>query len=182
MKTSLCLITLLFVGSCGFAQQYPFQLTLTRFVEAGEFSEQQAVQTIESSSVIKPSAIAQYKAGQSVLLQPGFVAHSGSLFMATIGPVERPGIGKAEGSLSVSAYPNPFVDQVLIEYILTQSERVGYELRTSQGQLVHQTAASQQSEGSHQVTLTGTGLAAGVYLYQIQIGARSYTLRLVKRD
>ncbi|GAB3882645.1 hypothetical protein GCM10028825_05690 [Spirosoma agri] len=161
------------------AQQYPQRLILDRSTITS--GDQRAVEAIIASNQLRQGATAHYTAGQSITLQPGFVAQAGSVFTATVSVVSS--TTSREGSdLSARAYPNPFIDQTTIEYRLPLGGSVRHRLTDAKGQEIRQLEAiSEQSSGVHQLQLEGSALPAGVYLYQLQVGPESRTLRLIKR-
>ena len=181
MKIPLCSIGLLLSGSV-FAQEYAQQLTISQSVLVGAFSEQKATQFIAAKNAVSSGATALYTAGQSVTLQPGFIAQAGSVFKATVEPVVSSLAKSDVPGLSVRAYPNPFVDQATVEYSLPLGGAVHHTLIDAKGQVVRQSEeVIEQSVGIHQNQIEGSNLPAGVYLYQLQAGSQTRTLRLVKK-
>ena len=184
MKISLCLISLLLVSSSVAAQTYASQLTISQAVTARALSKQKAAQTIVARNVIGQKAMATYTAGQSIQLQPGFTAQAGSVFTASIGPTStshRTAEAGGELSFSVRAYPNPFRQTTLIEYVLPQAGQVAFTLTDEQGRILRQEIeASPRQAGLQEVSLTADTLMDGVYFYQIQVNGQQRVIRLLK--
>lgn len=182
MKLVLFLSILLLGSHVVVAQEYPEKLQIRQAVVAKSVNEQKAVQTIEASNQISSTAKAVYAAGQSVILQPGFVAQAGAVFSARIESVRSLASASDIPALSVRAYPNPFQDQTTIEYFLPQSGPVCYRLLDMSGQTVQQgQAKDEQPVGLRQMQLDGERLPAGIYLYRLQTEQGTRTIRLIKQ-
>ncbi|MBO0950623.1 T9SS type A sorting domain-containing protein [Fibrella forsythiae] len=182
MKKQLLVLALVLTTGITHGQNYAQELTLMQPVEAGSVVDQKAIRTITARHRVSQGSITFYTAGQSVLLQPGFVAQAGAVFQAMIGPMTMTGLEETESMLSLRAFPNPFVQHTTLEYTLPTSGRVQHLLVDSQGKVVQQINAEVgESAGVHQARFDGTGLPAGVYLYRIQVGTRSKILRLLKQ-
>ena len=79
MKQLLIVPTFLLACAGAFAQGEARTATLTQSVPAGTVHEDRAIH-LTATNVVEASATARYTAGQSVTLQPGFVAQAGSVF------------------------------------------------------------------------------------------------------
>lgn len=75
-------------------------------------------------------------------------------------------------------YPNPFNPSTIISYSLPSSSSVVLKLYDLQGREVKTLVNEQQSAGNHQVPLSATGLASGVYFYQLQAGDKVQAKKL----
>lgn len=71
------------------------------------------------------------------------------------------------GLLIVSADPNPFRSRTAIQYALGVPGQVSLEVYDIQGRLVERRALGVRDVGTHSVTLSGEGRAAGVYHYRL---------------
>lgn len=179
-KTLLILSLMLLASRLSSAQDTPQQVTIYHSVESGNISQQQAVETILAHNMVNRGATALYTAGQSITLQPGFIAQAGSVFKAWIGVVNS--VNPDVAGLSLRAYPNPFVEQTTIEFVLPHGGRVEHALLNMTGQLIRQQKdETEQSSGMHQSQLNGSDLPAGTYLYRIQVGKESRTIQLLKK-
>ncbi|WP_158552608.1 T9SS type A sorting domain-containing protein [Spirosoma telluris] len=171
------------IGRVALAQEeYPQQLAISRPILAGASSDQKAVETIVATNGVDKGATGIYTAGKSVLLQAGFVAHPGSVFSATVDPVSSWRLKSDMPGLSAQAYPNPFVERTTIEYNLPVNGRVQHTLMDMKGEVVRQTeGTSEQSKGLYKTQLEGNDIPTGTYLYRIQVGNESRTIRLLKK-
>ncbi len=76
-------------------------------------------------------------------------------------------------------YPNPFNPTTTISYSLPSSMHVTLAIYDVMGRCVRILVDERQGSGSHAVTLEGSGLASGVYLYRLEAGERSITRKLM---
>lgn len=76
-------------------------------------------------------------------------------------------------------YPNPFNPTTTIEYSLPSRESVVLKIYDSTGREVRTLVDNTQSAGAHSVTLNGTGLASGMYFYQLRAGGSVQAKKLV---
>lgn len=182
MKKTLTLLTLLLPCTSTFAQEYAPTARVTRPVTAGIVREAQAVDHLTSTNAVERGATAHYTAGQSVTLQPGFVAQAGSVFQATIGPVVGRNLPEPGTTLTVRAFPNPFETTTTVEYNLPEDFRVTHTLRDATGRLIKRSDGQQiELAGSHRTPLDLSRLPIGIYLYQVETDSGSKVLRLVKK-
>ena len=182
MKTTLTILTLLLPCAGAFAQEYAGTATVTRPVISGAVREEQAVEHLMASNAVASGATARYTAGQSVTLQPGFVAQAGSVFQAMISTVDGRPSPEPGTKLTVRAFPNPFEKTTTVEYSLPEALRTTHTLTDATGRLVGQPEGqSVESAGIHQTPLDLGHLPVGVYLYQVKTEGGMKTLRLVKK-
>lgn len=88
-----------------------------------------------------------------------------------------------EGNLWIQVYPNPFVDRATVEYNLPTGGLVRHTLLDAKGRVLRQAGeGEEQSAGHHQIQLSGVNLPPGHYLYRIQVGKESRTMRLVRKE
>lgn len=76
-------------------------------------------------------------------------------------------------------YPNPFNPATVIKYNLPKSSHVTIKLFDVIGKFVAVLVDEQKNAGSYQVTLNDSGLASGVYLYQLNAGNFMESKKLV---
>ena len=182
MKTTLTILILLLPCAGVIAQEYAGTATVTRPVTAGAVREEQAVEHLMATNAVAPDATARYTAGQSVTLQPGFVAQAGSVFQATIGAVDSRRSPEPGTMLTAKAFPNPFETATTVEYNLPAAHRVIHTLRDVTGQLIRRSGGQQiESAGIHRTPLDLSHLPTGVYLYQVETETGGNALRLVKK-
>ncbi len=84
----------------------------------------------------------------------------------------------------LQAQPNPFTDNLIIQYELKKPETVAIQIYNLQGKLVQQWPAKQQIAGLHQLnwngqTIEGQDISSGSYLVRIQAGTRSISQKVV---
>ncbi len=156
------------------------KLRVSQPVGWGQQQRVQAVETITATSIISKSAQGDYQAGQSVTLLPGFQAKHGSLFTAQARACEC-GSGELErNQLTLTAYPNPFVESTVIRYRLTEGSPVTLTLLNEQGQLITTLVSETQEAGVHEYTYRDSSLRESVYLYALRTKEGLVTKRLVK--
>ncbi|MEN0048256.1 MAG: S8 family peptidase [Bacteroidota bacterium] len=140
-----------------------------------------AMDTLCSIADIPDSLIITYKAGETILLKPGFQVQHGACFVATIFDCEPyiPEIvhhlespSNVEVDLQVATaiheeaklfanYPNPFYLQTTIPYFIPETARQArLKIVDAQGQLVYEMAIRRFGKGSQQLTQQ---LHAGLY-------------------
>jgi hypothetical protein len=76
-------------------------------------------------------------------------------------------------------YPNPFNPQTNIEFVLAARSNVRLELVNVLGQVVRVLAEGSYTAGHHQISLDGSDLAAGVYLYKLRADKFTQVRKLV---
>ncbi len=150
-------------------------------VKADISMDVKAVDQITASNAVERAATATYTAGKAILLQPGFEARAGSVFIATVAPVSaratEPG-----SDLTLSAWPNPFQDLTTVDYRLPVNTTVKHTLTDAKGSIIRQNASTDvQAAGMYKIGVEGGNLPTGVYLYQIQTGTETKTIRLLKQ-
>ncbi len=174
---------LLVTGGFAAAQEYPVRQEIARTMRAGTPVQERAVEQITARNEVEQGAAVLYEAGRSVTLQPGFVAQAGSVFEANIANVVSSRTNSPEaGVLTVSAAPNPFADQTIVDYALPKAARVSRILTDAQGRVVEQTQEDGiQSAGQYKVNVRAGSLPSGLYIYQIQTDNGSKSIRLIKQ-
>lgn len=87
-----------------------------------------------------------------------------------------------KNDLSIESFgPNPFDDKFNVNYKLGKVGDVRFELSSSSGQLIHQSAIT-ETEGLHQFEYTeGSKLQTGIYFLKIIYNGKSFTEKLVKK-
>lgn len=79
----------------------------------------------------------------------------------------------------LEVYPNPFKDQVQVNYITTERSEVKINMYDVTGRLVKEVFDAEQAAGSQQVQLNLGEYRSGVYLLKIQISNQVKTIRLI---
>jgi hypothetical protein len=67
-------------------------------------------------------------------------------------------------------YPNPFNPVTVISWQLAASSHVELSIFNTKGQIITTLINETYTAGSHQTSWDATGLAAGIYFYQIKTG------------
>ena len=157
------------------------KLQIAKQINWGQVQRLRAGETITATNLISSTAQGDYKAGNSISLLPGFHAERGSLFAAQVHPCDCNPIGAEANHLSLTAYPNPFVESTVIRYRLTDASPVNLTLLDEQGQpikvLVSETS---QEAGVYEYKYRNSSLQESVYLYSLQTNKGVITKRLVK--
>lgn len=76
--------------------------------------------------------------------------------------------------------PNPFVDFTEIEYLLPTAQLAKLSLFDLQGREIRVLREGHHEAGTHKVSVSGTGLTAGFYLYGLHTATSQQTLRMAK--
>lgn len=84
------------------------------------------------------------------------------------------------GGQNVDVYPNPFLDEVIFEFVFNQLEPVNIELRDLQGRLVLSKLNASISENSP-ITLNCSDLKSGTYFYSVRDENHLYTGKMNKK-
>jgi photosystem II stability/assembly factor-like uncharacterized protein len=111
----------------------------------------------------------------------GLVAGMGLVLALEEGPnfmASRQGFDRPQISLHQN-FPNPFNPTTTIRYVLSQSSHVVISIYNSLGELVATLVNQEQQAGSHQVELSGAGLATGMYFCRLQAGGFIETKKIL---
>jgi murein DD-endopeptidase MepM/ murein hydrolase activator NlpD len=135
-----------------------------------------------------------FRAGNSILLTTGFGVQAGATFHAYIEdcstetnvsfPVtSNKGAISALSPADISVFPNPFFQQLRLEYRIPEDSPVSLRLFSMNGSLVRQFFADQpHSAGFYEQELEVAQLQAGVYVLQLRHGNEVLTARVVKME
>src|SRR5262249_44332935 len=103
------------------------------------------------------------------------LANAGASAARTDVPAHAPGLG-----LLATSEPNPFTRSARIHLVLPAARPVTAELLDLAGRRVRVLLRSSLlPAGSHDIDMSGTGLAAGMYLCRIEAGEWSRTVKVV---
>jgi len=78
-----------------------------------------------------------------------------------------------------AVYPNPFNPTTTLSYTLAANQKVSLAVYDISGRQVAQLVDGYRSAGLHQVTFDASGLASGVYIYQLIAGEQLATGKLM---
>ena len=153
---------------------------------AGDYQPQaveQAVATLTAGNTIGAGVRTTYKAGQSVVLNAGFEAKAGSVFLAHTGLVSGLSTGEPDFvSLTISAYPNPFDQVTTITYVLTKPGRTSLQISNADGKLIRQLVEDRYQEaGRYSVEWKGDEIPAGLYVCTLQTGSQRVVGRIIRK-
>ncbi len=182
-KVYVPFVGLLLATSAAMAQRYETRQHLTATVVDGATAEFKAVEHLTAANRIGANANVHFVAGQSVTLQPGFVAPNGTTFSAEIQAVSSE-IASQEGdrTLKVVVYPNPFTDVVSIGYTLPEATIVKQTLTDARGQILREAGGQErESAGAHTLEVKGDAMPTGVYFLQLQTSTEQRVIRLIKK-
>lgn len=76
-------------------------------------------------------------------------------------------------------YPNPFNPSTIITFQLSQSSHVRITIYNALGRKITTLVNTQETRGIHHLTFNSYGLSSGVYFYQIIVGKRIQTGKMV---
>ncbi|MBU1881258.1 T9SS type A sorting domain-containing protein, partial [bacterium] len=69
----------------------------------------------------------------------------------------------------LGSYPNPFNPTATISYALPEAGKVSLKVFDISGRMVTELVNSQREAGYHEATFEASGLASGVYIYQLKV-------------
>ena len=153
---------------------------------AGDYQPQpveQAVSTLTAGNTIGAGVRTTYKAGQSVVLNTGFEAKGGSVFLAHTGVVSGLATtGPDFVSLTIRAYPNPFDQVTTITYVLTKPGRTSLQISDADGKLIRQLVEDRYQEpGRYSVEWKENEISAGLYICTLNAGSQRIASRIIRK-
>ncbi len=81
---------------------------------------------------------------------------------------------------TVSAYPNPFSDQITFTYELKQESLVEIDILNSMGTIIDKPLYATQPRGRYLINYTGK--APGVYFVRVNMGGKMFYQKVIKRE
>ena len=161
-------------------------LRLTRQISYGESQKSQAIKTMVATNIIDRDAKADYQAGQSITLMPGFSAERGASFTAQVKSCscdQNSLFTEADvNQLTLTAYPNPFVETTVIRYRLSEASPVNLSLFNEQGKIVDVLVNNEiQEAGLHEYTYRNSTATTMIYLYSLKTKKGEVSKRLIKQ-
>jgi hypothetical protein len=82
--------------------------------------------------------------------------------------------------VSVTAYPNPFQEELTLTLRLSMSGDITVQLFTLEGRMMATKPLGELAAGEHQVAVDGRQLSAGVYFYRVLIGNQAIVGKIRK--
>lgn len=136
----------------------------------------QASDYIHSNMNIYAGKNAAYTAQNQIILTPGFVVNQNAKFSAKIQPCITPRFGENISSdatekvndNNLSVYPNPFSNNVTIEFDLTKDDETTIKLFDLMGKELKTISKSFFAQGKHDITTDASELQAGIYFIVLQ--------------
>lgn len=172
-----------------FAQRViPDESVLTASLSGVNVTEK-AMHNIIAYNHVRSGSV-KYVAGRTIHLKPGFHVASGANFQAKTEPVEQVNrrlsaeviAEESELGFQLTAYPNPFSDDTMIEYLLPESGLVSVIVFDDKGSEVARIVEKQvQAKGKHKVTFASKHLAAGVYICAVNTPSGRKVQKIVKQ-
>jgi hypothetical protein len=90
------------------------------------------------------------------------------------------GLGKSEGAANMTAFPNPFRDDVNITYALLADADVKLVIYNTIGKEVAVADQGRRSLGMHSVSFDGSGLTQGVYYCKLFSGDEVRIVKIIR--
>ncbi|GAB4048002.1 T9SS type A sorting domain-containing protein [Spirosoma litoris] len=180
MKKSLAFICFWFTSLLALAQKED----LTRTLAATYYPQplEQAVKSLIASNIVSVSQQVEYRAGKSILLNPGFEAKAGSIFAAH---TEYTAINLGDGHsdhLLIKTYPNPFVEKTTIVYQLASTAVTNLFISDAEGKVVGRLVNNQlQQAGRYEVEWLADQLPTGAYICTLEAGQQHISNRLIRK-
>ena len=147
---------------------------------------------------IQPSANVSLKAGNYIVMKPGFHAKENSVFLARIEecnttmPLQSASdngldieLAQADKSisneiLSIRNYPNPFNQSTTIEYHLQKETKISIRVFNASFKEVALLVDDKlKASGTHSIEFNGSEFSPGMYFYSIQAGDFKLTQKMI---
>ncbi|OJW82464.1 MAG: hypothetical protein BGO69_17610 [Bacteroidetes bacterium 46-16] len=99
------------------------------------------------------------------------------------GPTGVQELGLSAPIAAMSAYPNPFVNDVTLKYRLAAKTHIVLQITDLNGRLVQVIADEQKEAGEYTAHWNGSNLASGIYFARLSAGGRTIqSVKLVKAN
>jgi hypothetical protein len=131
--------------------------------------------TIPANNSVVFGFIGNIAQGQSFTAPSGFTVSGGS------GARQRTYDGEVTNEVITYSYPNPFTDQVTIEFILPEESVVDLSVMDHQGRNISKLVSEKLPAGKHSRQWKPEGSANGLYFYQLKTNLKIITEKLIKR-
>ena len=143
---------------------------------------------ITSCMNILSNTHAAYTAENQIILTPGFRANLNSNFSAKIQPCittkisENPSVKATgeEGDIHLSVYPNPFTDNLTIEFELSDEDNISVKLVDIMGNRIREISNSFRTKGRHNIRVNASDLPAGIYFVMLQGSGYKAERKIIK--
>jgi hypothetical protein len=85
----------------------------------------------------------------------------------------------SDNILLLSNYPNPFISQTKIPFVLTESSNIVLDVFDIHGRFIDRLIKNEMGAGFHEVVFENKGLASGVYFYRITTETGNHTGKML---
>ncbi|HCS21430.1 MAG TPA: hypothetical protein DIW47_12865 [Bacteroidetes bacterium] len=85
--------------------------------------------------------------------------------------------GEAKADFQLKVYPNPATDQITVQYVLSESSPLSFEVYNLLGVRVNEVAVDSQDPGEQSATIDLVGLGEGIYFIKMKGGEFSQTIK-----
>ena len=85
----------------------------------------------------------------------------------------------ANASVSVTMYPNPVCGQATLNFNLSESSNVSYQIFDMTGRMVMNQGLGRFAEGEHQVSINAESLSAGSYILRLNQGVSNASVKFL---
>lgn len=82
-----------------------------------------------------------------------------------------PFLNNTKEELTLSCYPNPFINTTTIEYYLPVDGKVNLKVSNIIGKEIKLLEEQYQDKGNHSILFEGTDVPGGIYIYKLQLSA-----------
>ncbi|MFN0083024.1 MAG: zinc-dependent metalloprotease [Ferruginibacter sp.] len=164
-------------------------LTISTNITTTAVTKYEASGIIAATNLLSSGTNVTYDAGQEIILQPGFIATSGSNFITVLDGCDNlRESAEITSNQNISAtffqvtiYPNPVTDAFYVTYTLTQTENIEISLWDMMGKKVSVLFPSQtQTAGEYYHTFSLDKLPSGMYLIKVGNTQKMEVLKLWK--
>lgn len=166
----------------------------------------QAQNFIKSTQSIEPVADIEYRAGNKIMMMPGFIAREGCVFETFVGvscstpktknssPLSsnsdaslynaQPLLSQTNNKmvnfdLGLTVIPNPFYTTTTLSFQIDQPSEIDLAIYDLNGRKVKQLEQGFLNKGSHQFAWKAEGTPPGIYLARLVHEERVHTVRIV---
>ncbi len=84
-------------------------------------------------------------------------------------------------NLALSAYPNPFINTLTVQFNLIKAGAVRIELLNIDGSLIYQNDAGVLQKGTYTIPISGLAIAKGMYLIKLVFEREDATIKVIKQ-
>jgi hypothetical protein len=134
--------------------------------------------------IVSPSGVMGLPVAYDTLAAPGCapVENGRAILFTTDTDINLSSLRRLEfatGFVLHSNYPNPFNATTEIRFELAKATRVQLKVYNTLGQLVTELLDENRAAGSHSITWDGSGVASGIYIYQLKAGSFTDSKKMV---